>query len=63
MEKSFTIFAKTKKIMDFTDGFEFYRINLCPDINANVECLRKFIKEYNCKKEKKDEQTQRQARD
>ncbi len=44
-----------KKIMDFTDGFEFYRINLCPDINANVECLRKFIKEYNCKKEKKDE--------
>jgi hypothetical protein len=44
-----------KKFMNFTDGFEFYRINLCQDIKANLECLRKFITEYTDKKEKKDE--------
>jgi hypothetical protein len=44
-----------KKIISFTDGFEFYRINLCQDIKANVECLKEFIKNYENKREKNNE--------
>lgn len=31
-----------QKLMSFIQNFEFYQINLCPDIKANVECLRNF---------------------
>lgn len=37
------------KIIDFVKGFEFYQINLCSDINANVECLRNFCNQLNNK--------------
>ncbi len=36
-----------QKIMDFVKDFEFYQINLCSDIHANVECLRDFCKKLN----------------
>ena len=35
-----------KKLVDMVKNFKFYKINLCNDIYKNVECLRKFIKEY-----------------
>jgi hypothetical protein len=35
-----------KKLMGFVKDFEFYQINLCKDIDANVKCLRKFIEGY-----------------
>lgn len=31
-----------KKLITFIKDFDFYQINLCPDIRANVECLRQF---------------------
>ena len=33
-----------QKLIDFVKDFEFYQINLCQDIKANVECLREFCK-------------------
>lgn len=41
-----------QKLISFVKDFEFYKINLCPDIHKNVECLREFIN----KKEIKNEQ-------
>jgi len=38
--------ATIKKIMDFVKDFEFYRINLCADIHANVEVLREFVERH-----------------
>lgn len=35
-----------KKLIGMLNGFEFYKINLCNDIYKNVECLRKFLREY-----------------
>lgn len=40
-----------KKLMNFVKDFEFYKINLCPDIYKNVEYLKTFIE-----KEIKNEQ-------
>lgn len=31
-----------RKLISFIKDFEFYQINLCADIKANVECLRQF---------------------
>lgn len=39
------------KLMNFVKDFEYYQINLCPDIWANVECLREFSEKLD-KKEK-----------
>ena len=33
-----------RKLMDFVKDYDFYQINLCPDIKANVECLREFCR-------------------
>jgi hypothetical protein len=38
-----------KKLISFVDYFEFYQINLCSDIKANVECLREFSNQINRK--------------
>lgn len=35
--------STVKKLMDFVKDFEYYRINLCPDIYANVRVLREFM--------------------
>jgi len=35
-----------KKLFDMVKGFDFYKINLCSDINKNTECLREFLKTY-----------------
>ena len=35
-----------KKLIDMLKKFKFYKIYLCNDIYKNVECLRKFLKEY-----------------
>ncbi len=34
-----------KKLMSFVKDFEFYKINLCPNIYKNVEYLKDFMKE------------------
>ncbi len=34
-----------KKLISFIKDFDFYQINLCADIQANVECLRKFCQQ------------------
>ena len=34
------------KLINMVKCFKFYKINLCNDIYKNVECLRKFMKEY-----------------
>ncbi len=31
-----------QKLIGFLKDFKFYQINLCPDINENVKCLRQF---------------------
>jgi hypothetical protein len=36
-----------QKLMSFVNDFDFYQINLCSDIKANVECLRKFCEKIN----------------
>ena len=36
-----------QKLMSFIKDFEFYQINLCADIKANVECLREFCSKIN----------------
>lgn len=33
-----------QKLISFTKDFDFYQINLCSDIRANVECLRQFCR-------------------
>ncbi len=43
--------ATVRKLMNFVRDFNFYQINLSPDIYANVECLREFCNKLN--KEKK----------
>lgn len=43
------------KLMGFVKDFEYYQINLCPDIWANVECLREFTEKLNIKEEKKND--------
>ena len=35
-----------KKLMYMVKDLPFYKINLCNNINKNVEYLRDFIKEY-----------------
>ncbi|MDR1167967.1 MAG: hypothetical protein LBK53_03635 [Heliobacteriaceae bacterium] len=45
-----------RKLMSFVNDFEFYKINLCADIQANVECLRNFITDYNKRKEKSNDE-------
>lgn len=35
------------KLISFIKDFDFYQINLCPDIKANVECLRQFYDNFN----------------
>jgi len=34
-----------QKLISFIKDFDFYQINLCSDINANVECLRQFCRQ------------------
>lgn len=36
-----------KKLITFIENFDFYQINLCSDIKANVECLRQFCGKIN----------------
>lgn len=38
-----------KKLVNFVKDFDFYQINLCPDIKANVECLKSFCSEIQLK--------------
>ena len=35
-----------KKLLDFLTPFEYYQINLCPDINKNTQCLKDFLSTY-----------------
>ena len=35
-----------KKITDMVKDYDFYKINLCNDINKNTEFLREFLKNY-----------------
>jgi len=35
-----------QKLFNMVKGFNFYKINLCSDINKNTECLREFLKNY-----------------
>ncbi|MBR1775772.1 hypothetical protein IJ750_01690 [bacterium] len=35
-----------QKLMNMVKDFKFYKINLCNDIYKNVECMKKFMKEY-----------------
>lgn len=35
-----------QKLISMVKYFKFYKINLCNDIYKNVECLKRFIKEY-----------------
>lgn len=44
-----------KKLIDFVKDFDYYQINLCSDIWANVQCLREFMEDLE-KKEKKSDQ-------
>jgi hypothetical protein len=39
-----------KKLFDMVKDFNFYKINLCNDINENTEFLREFTKNYQDKK-------------
>ena len=39
-----------KKLFDMVKDFNFYKINLCNDINKNTEFLREFTKNYQDKK-------------
>ncbi len=39
--------ATIRKLISFIKDFDFYQINLCSDIKANVECLRKFYSKIN----------------
>lgn len=36
-----------QKLTSFIKDFDFYQINLCADIKANVECLRQFCSQIN----------------
>ncbi|MCE3255752.1 MAG: hypothetical protein K0R25_1246 [Rickettsiaceae bacterium] len=36
-----------QKLVSFIRNFEFYQINLCSNISANVECLRQFCNQIN----------------
>ena len=36
----------TKKLINMVNNFDFYKINLCNDIDLNVKCLKNFIEEY-----------------
>lgn len=36
-----------KKLISFVEDFEFYQINLCADIKANVACLKEFAANLN----------------
>jgi hypothetical protein len=36
-----------QKLTSFIKDFDFYQINLCADIKANVECLREFCRQIN----------------
>lgn len=38
-----------RKLINFVKDFDFYQINLCNDIHANVECLREFCNKLNAK--------------
>lgn len=47
--------ATIKKLMAFVNDFDYYQINLCPDIWANVECLREFMNNLHNKEKINDE--------
>lgn len=47
--------ATVKKLISFVENFDFYQINLCPDIWANVEYLREFMENLNNKEKINDE--------
>lgn len=36
-----------RKLISFIKDFDFYQINLCSDISANVECLKQFSSKIN----------------
>ena len=40
-----------KKLISMISKYEYYQINLCPDINLNVEILRQFIEAYESSKQ------------
>ncbi len=44
-----------QKLIDMVKQFDFYKINLCRDIYANVECLKEFTELLNKKESKNDE--------
>lgn len=39
-----------KKLMSFVKNFDFYQINLCANVRANVDCLKQFSIQINQKK-------------
>lgn len=41
-----------KKLMSFVNDLPFYQINICRDIDKNLQCLRKFLKDGVCGKQK-----------
>jgi hypothetical protein len=43
--------ATIKKLMGFVNDFDFYQINLCSNIRANVECLKDFMQTMSENKE------------
>lgn len=43
-----------QKLINMVKDFEFYKINLCPDIYKNVECLREFTLKLNNKEKNND---------
>ena len=44
--QDFENYSSSKKLINMVQNFKFYKINLCNDIYRNVECLKKFMKEY-----------------
>lgn len=42
-----------KKLMSFVNDLPFYQINICRDIDKNLQCLRKFLKDGVCGKQEK----------
>jgi hypothetical protein len=44
-----------KKLLNFVNGFPFYQINLCRDIDKNLRCLREFLESGKCEPQKNSE--------
>jgi hypothetical protein len=47
--------ATIRKLISWVKDFEFYQINLCPDIQANNDILREFIKNVISRKQEMQE--------